>query len=211
MPTVPERVYFCDAIDFSMKPHVIIDNGHGSDTAGKCSPDRLLQEWKWTRAAARRLAAMLNEKGIGTDILVPEESDISLRERCRRANAIYRGNRSSVLVSLHSNASGDGSSWGTASGWSAFVAPAASENSQRLARLLYESAVKRNLLGDRYTPPEGFHRANLAICRDSLCPAVLTENMFHDNRADAGFLLSEEGISTIAELHEEALCRYFGL
>jgi N-acetylmuramoyl-L-alanine amidase len=28
---------------------VIFDNGHGSNTPGKCSPDKKLLEYKWTR------------------------------------------------------------------------------------------------------------------------------------------------------------------
>ena len=31
---------------------ILIDNGHGYDTKGKCSPDGLFREYRWTRQAA---------------------------------------------------------------------------------------------------------------------------------------------------------------
>ena len=41
-----------------MNAYVIIDNGHGVNTAGKSSPDGRYQEWAWTRRAARALKAV---------------------------------------------------------------------------------------------------------------------------------------------------------
>lgn len=194
-----------------MEKYVIIDNGHGCDTCGKCSPDGKVKEWEWTREAARKLHRKLAEKGIESVLLVPEERDISLRERCVRANALWLRHRNAILVSLHSNASGNGSEWGDANGWSVFIARNASRESQMLARCLFRRASDHNLLGNRFSPPELFNRANLAICRDTRCPAVLTENMFHDNRADAAFLASPEGIETIVALHAQGIDDYFNL
>lgn len=192
-----------------MEKFVIIDNGHGRGTAGKCSPDRKVKEWEWTRAAARLLQRRLAGMGIDTALLVPDDADISLRERCLRANNLYKRHRGAVLVSLHSNASGDGTAWGAAKGWSVFIARRASAESERLARCLFRRAELRNLLGNRVSPRELFNRASLAICRDTLCPAVLTENMFHDNRADVAFLSSAEGIDAIVSLHAEGIADYF--
>lgn len=192
-----------------MKRIVIIDNGHGAETPGKCSPDGRLREWQWTRLTGRRLAAALAEKGIESRILVPEDRDVPLHERCRRANSIAAENPGTVLISLHSNASTAGGAWGTASGWSAFIANNASTASEALASALFRRAAEAGILGNRSTPPCGFNRASLAICRDTRCPAVLTENMFHDNRTDVGFMLSEEGIATIVRVHADGVADYF--
>lgn len=191
-----------------MKPYIIIDNGHGTDTAGKQSPDGLLREWEWTRHSARLLSGMLTDMNFDNTLLVPEDYDVPLGERCRRANAIAKDHPGAILVSLHSNASGNGSAWGNACGWSAFVAPRASAESRRLASLLHSHAMARGLKGNRSTPPGGYNIASLVICRDTVCPAVLTENMFHDNKEDAAFLLSEEGRRIIAELHASAIRDY---
>ena len=192
-----------------MKPFVIIDNGHGKETPGKGSPDGKLKEWQWTRKAAIELQKILCARGIGSILLVPCEGDLSLRERCIRANFHAAEHQDAILVSLHSNAAGDGTAWHSACGWSAYIAPKASEKSEKLARLLYGEAAVMHLLGNRATPPEGFYRANFAICRDTRCPAVLTENLFHDNREDAQFLMSEQGILSIALLHAAAIEKYY--
>ena len=56
-------------------------------------------------------------------------------------------------------------------------------------------------------PGQDFWVQNLAICRDTRCPAVLTENLFMDNKDDLAFMLSEAGIETIANLHINAIVR----
>jgi len=192
-----------------MKSYVIIDNGHGEDTAGKCSPDGRYCEWKWTRLAARRLMTELKGRGIRAQLLVPEDHDVDLASRCRRANEIFRYHPEAVLVSLHSNASGDGSAWGSASGWSAWVAPGASGAARRLAALLHLEAGRRLLCGNRHTPACGYWERRLYLCCNTSCPTVLTENMFHDNRRDVDFLISEEGLDAIVQLHADAIEKYY--
>ena len=183
---------------------ILIDNGHGRETPGKCSPDGTLKEWAWTRAFARRLAGRLRAHGLDCELIVTEDADIPLAERVRRANA---SGPDSILISIHNNASSLGRQWGTASGFSAFVAPNASEASRRLAAELTRQAAQRGLAGNRATPPEGYWTASLAICRDTRCPSVLTENLFMDNRTDLALLLSSEGVDALVDVHVAALLR----
>ena len=193
-----------------MKRLVIIDNGHGADTPGKCSPDGRHREFRWCRDAAQRLAESLRSIDLDSKLLVPEENDIPLRERCRRAAALSSG-RDAILISIHNNASGRDGAWHTASGWSVFVSPNASAASRRLASVLHRHAAAAGLSGNRRTPICGYWTANLALCRDTPCPAVLTENMFQDNAADLAFLTSEHGTATLVGVHFTAIKEYFGL
>ena len=71
---------------------------------------------------ARAIKYELERVRIEAHLLVPEDEDIDLATRCRRANALCTAGRNAVLVSLHSNAAGSGDKWHTASGWSVFVA-----------------------------------------------------------------------------------------
>jgi N-acetylmuramoyl-L-alanine amidase len=48
------------------------------------------------------------------------------------------------------------------------------------------------------------------MCRDTRCPAVLTENLFQDNRQDVDFLLSPAGREAIIDLHFRAISAYAG-
>lgn len=189
-------------------PLTIVDNGHGRGTPGKSSPDGRHREWEWTRRAARRLVGELTARGLDAVLLVPEDDDLPLRERCRRADALAAGRRA-VLLSLHNNAAGDGTGWHGANGFSAFAAPRAGVDSCRLARIFVELARARGLCGNRAIPAEGFWRGNFAIVRDVAAPAVLAENMFMDNRADAAFLASEAGMERLVGLHVDALLKFF--
>lgn len=65
---------------------ILIDNGHGNNTPGKCSPDGRLLEWAYTREIADRVAARLQSTGIDFMRIVTEDTDISLEERIRRTN-----------------------------------------------------------------------------------------------------------------------------
>ena len=188
---------------------IILDNGHGSNTPGKCSPDKSLLEYKWAREIVDMLIKELKALGFNAVKLVPEDIDISLKERVRRANQIYKDtNKQAILISVHCNAAGADGKWHTANGWSVFVSQNASKNSKRLAKDLYEQAEKRGLKGNRSVPKEKYWVKSLAMCRDTNCPAVLTENMFQDNKADVQLLLSDEGKKKIVETHIQGILDY---
>lgn len=192
---------------------ILIDNGHGSDTPGKCSPDGKHREYKWAREIAARLERELKALGYDAERIVTEETDVPIFERVRRVNAKCAkfGKQNCVLVSLHNNAAPptDGK-WHDATGWSVFVSPNASANSKRLAALLYTEAEKHHLKGNRSVPKERYWVGNFGILRQTNCPAVLTENMFQDNREDVMLLWSEQGKRSIVQLHVAAITEYIG-
>ena len=191
---------------------VILDNGHGSNTHGKCSPDKSLYEWKWTREITSMLHESLMMEGIESVILVPEDKDISLKERVRRANNIYvqakKAGKEAILISVHINAAGGDGKWKNATGWSVWIANNASQKSQELAELLYNEAEKHNLQGNRVVPPCHYWTANFTIVTDTKCPAVLTENLFQDNKQECEYLLSDIGKQTITQLHVAGIKQY---
>lgn len=192
---------------------LLLDNGHGDPplTGGKCSPDKSILEYYWARDMVQRIARKARAAGIPVEIIVPETSDINLKTRTNRVNAICRakgGSKNCVLISVHINAAGGDGKWHDARGWCGFIAPNASANSKRLARILWEHADRAGLRGNRCVPAERYWVKSLAMCRDTNCPAVLTENLFMDNRADAEYLKSEAGKEAIAELHIAAVKEY---
>ncbi|RGR93979.1 N-acetylmuramoyl-L-alanine amidase [Bacteroides thetaiotaomicron] len=191
---------------------VLIDNGHGENTPGKRSPDGRLREWAYTREIADLVVAGLRKKGIDAERIVKEDSDVPLSERCRRANNIYRDTgKKAILVSIHCNAAGNGISWKNAQGWSAFASNNASLNSKRLAESLAQVAECIPVPVRKPMPQQPYWEQNLAICRDTNCPAVLTENFFQDSKEDVEYLLSPEGKDTVARIHIEGILKYLGL
>lgn len=190
----------------------ILDAGHGDPplSGGKCSPDKRLLEYYWAREMVQRIAKKLQALGVPVHILVPETKDIKLNVRTGRVNTLCKqyGAKKCLLVSVHNNAAGGDGKWHDATGWSGWVAPKCSANSKRLAQLLYAEAAKAGLKGNRCVPACKYWVGNFAIVRDTNCPAVLTENLFMDNRQECDYLLSEQGKETLAQLHVNAIVNY---
>lgn len=191
---------------------VLIDNGHGENTPGKRSPDGRLMEWAYSREIADMVVAGLRKLGIDAERIVKEDTDVPLSERCRRANVIYKEmGKKAILISIHCNAAGSGTSWMNAHGWSVFVSNNASSNSKKLANCLVQAAECIPVPIRKQTPGQLYWQQNLAICRDSNCPAVLTENFFQDNKEDVEYLLSWKGKDTVARIHIEGIAKYLEL
>ncbi|MCR1854801.1 N-acetylmuramoyl-L-alanine amidase [Parabacteroides distasonis] len=189
---------------------ILIDNGHGIDTAGKRSPDGSLREYKYAREIAERIVSELKKQRFDAERIVIEETDISLRERCQRANAICDklGTKNVILVSVHCNAAGNGSQWMNARGWEAWTSVGQTK-ADTLAEHLYKAAEETGLKTRKdMTDGDADKEGHLYILKHTKCPAVLTENLFQDNREDVAFLLSETGKENIVRLHVKGIINY---
>ena len=190
---------------------ILIDNGHGHNTPGKRSPDGKFREYAYNREIAKRIVADLIDRGYYAELLVPEDNDISLEERVRRVNALCsaHGKSNVILVSVHVNAAGNGSKWTNATGWSVYTCKGQTA-SDKLAECLCEAAIK-NFPGKRirtdYSDGDSDWEENFYILRQSLCPAVLTENFFMDG-LDLEFLQSRVGKQAIVDTHVEGIIDY---
>lgn len=191
---------------------VLIDNGHGEPplTGGKESPDGRLKEYRYCREIAQRVCRMLSLRGIDAILLVPEKTDTPLKERVNKVNrwAKRLGSRNVLLVSIHNNAAGADDKWHDARGFSVFISKNASRRSKMLAQIFTANATALGLMGNRSVPPESYWVQGLAMTRDTVCPAVLTENLFQDNREDVEYLMSEGGKKAITELHVNSIIEY---
>lgn len=209
---------------------VLIDNGHGSDTPGKCSPDQKLKEYHKSREIARKLELELNLRMVEARLLVEEDKDISLPERCRRVNAVCDkyGKENVLLVSIHCNAAGADGKWKSAGGWCVYTSPGQTK-ADDLATEIWNAADEglkdykerfpilqaQGVYDSRQKPMRADwsdgdpdYEARFYILVHTKCPAVLTESFFQDNKADCDFLLSEEGTKAIVELHVNGIINY---
>ena len=195
-----------------MMKKVIIDAGHGINTKGKSSPDCALMEWRYNREIANAIAQGLILRGYDAEVIVPELEDVSLKERVDRVNQIAckYGISESLLLSIHVNAAGNGSQWMNARGWCAYTFPGHTE-SDDIADCLYLAAEK-NLPGQKirtdYSDGDPDIESSFYVLKHTLCPAVLTENLFMDNKEDCRFLLSSKVRQAIINLHIEGLIEY---
>lgn len=188
---------------------VCLESGHGINVSGKRSPDGRLLEWEWTREIKYRLAELLENNRIALCFDVnPEDTEPGLTVRANRANAVWeKNNKKAIFVSIHVNAAGSGT-WTNARGWSVFVSPSASKASKELAQTLYSEAENLGLKGNRSVPKEKYWIGNFTVLNKTKCPAVLTENMFQDNKDDVEYLLSEKGKEEITNLHFEGIRKF---
>lgn len=189
---------------------ILLDAGHGESTPGKRSPDGKLREYKYCREIANEVKNQLLNKGFQVELVVTDDTDVPLMERCRIVNQYCDkyGKANTVLVSIHCNAAGSGIDWMNAKGWSVFISNNSSNKSKKLAECLFNAAQNENLALRKYSQTQVYWKQNLAICRETKCPAVLTENLFQDNKEDVEFLLSEKGKETIVRLHVNGILNY---
>lgn len=204
---------------------ILIDNGHGStsEERGKFSPllddtikigeefisKNRFREWKYNRVISNMIVGKLVSMGYDARLLVPEDKDISLSERVKRVNTICNkvGASNVLLVSIHSNAKGNGASWQDAKGWEAYTTRGKTK-SDILADYLYKKAdvyLKGRKIREDWTDGDRDKESDFYVIKKSNCPAVLTENFFYDNKDDLKYLTSEEGIHCVSRLHIEGI------
>ena len=189
---------------------VILDNGHGDDTPGKCSPDKTFYEWKWNREFVQKLQIELEAEGYTVFVIVPEDNDISLTARANRANKICNeyGAGNCIFISVHVNAAGMGN-WMNATGWSVWTTKGKT-NSDKLAEYLCDACEPEGIkLRTDRSDGDKDYEANFTVIYKTICPAVLTENLFMDNKSDLEILKSEDGINKLISIHVNGINAYF--
>ena len=133
-------------------------------------------------------------------ILVPEESDISLPERCKRANEVSRQFEKVFLLSIHANAGG-----GT--GYECFTSVGKTK-ADDLATILCNQMQKdfpEWKMRFDFSDGDPDKESQFYILKHTSCPAILSENFFMDTEKDCRFIMSEEGRERIAQSHFEAI------
>ena len=193
---------------------VLIDAGHGENTPGKCSPDKVIREYQYNREIAAALYDRLNKDARYNVILItPEDTDIPLSERVNRINNYCDayGSKNCIMVSIHLNAAGNGE-WTSASGWECYTTKGTTI-SDNLSKCFYEAAYMVLDDGEKirtdYSDGDADIEAGFYIIKHAACAAVLTESFFMDGREDYKFLLSPEGFNKIVNIHVLGISNYY--
>lgn len=215
-------------------PVILIDVGHGKDTPGKRSPDAVagklasplyFREFSWTRRCGQGIVDVLQAEGFTAFLLVKEEEDVPLKERTNRVAAYCRtyGIQNVLLISIHVNAAGKGQKWMDARGWCIYTSPGETV-SDRLATEIHAAAVpeltqreyartflptsKQKAIRTDFSDGDPDYEAKLWMLTKTPCPAVLSENMFQDNKEDVAFLKSDQGLGACIQLHVQGIENY---
>lgn len=191
---------------------ILIDNGHGQTTPGKSSPDGRFLEYLFNRTIARQIVADLTDRGYDAELLVPEDDDVPLKDRCKRVNDIVarEGKQNVILISIHANAFGNGKEWTSPSGWSVYTSKGQTKadllaDDLAMAAIKYfgKQAIRGDFADGDIDYEEGFY-----ILKHTISPAVLTENFFMTNEQDLQLLESQSGKQSIIDLHVEGIIEY---
>ena len=204
-------------------PVILIDNGHGKDTPGKRSPDGMFREYWYAREIACSICDVLQAEGYTAFLLVKEENDVPLSTRVERVRGYCRryGTENVLLVSVHVNAAGADGKWHDARGWSIYTSPNHT-SSDVLATCIWKAADtelkkgyatgfgpgKQKPVRADWTDGDPDYEAAFYLLVNTPCTAVLSENMFQDNRDDVSWLKSDKGKGAIISLHVEGIKDY---
>ncbi|WP_066290535.1 N-acetylmuramoyl-L-alanine amidase [Bacillus sp. FJAT-29937] len=179
---------------------IILDAGHGFNTAGKRSPDGM-KEYEFTRAVANYARPLLEAYQNTTVYFAHSDNqDVPLKARTDRANEL----KADVYVAIHANAYG--TDWNAANGIETYVNPGKPKESYELAQKIQKNLVIATGLSNRGVKTADFH-----VLRETNMTAVLTECGFMTNRHEASLLRSETYRKTCAEAIVKALADQYSL
>ena len=195
---------------------VLLDNGHARSTPGKRSPKwedgTRFYEYEFSRDIIKRISEKLKALNIRYEIITPEvDYDVPLTTRAKRANAFCDkyGKDNCLFISVHANAAGSNDKWLNGRGWSVWTTVGKTQ-SDTYATIFYKEAEK--LLPQygmtlRKNSANGDYdfESNFTVIYKTKCPAILTENLFQDNKTDCKFLMSDKGRDVIAQIHVNAI------
>ena len=192
---------------FPSKTLVILDNGHGINTPGKRSPiwsnNTQLFEWKFNRNIVDYIIKYLEVANISYCKLVEEDKDISLQERVNRANSVYYKTKDAYavyLVSIHGNAAENSN----ANGVEVWTSKGQTK-SDRIAVHFYNQLKN---LGWKMRPTNQLkldREEDFYILKNTICPAVLTENGFYTNEVECAKMNDYYWQKQIALFHFNAI------
>ncbi len=199
------------------KIHILLDNGHAASTPGKRSPKlengKQFFEYEFNRDIVRRIAKKLDTLGVPYDILTPENDvDVPLRTRSQRANALCKkyGVENCFFLSVHANAAGKGDRWMTAKGFCCYTSKGETAADKYAEIFMREAERVLSPMGKtirKWSQKKYSWEENFTVLILTKCPAVLTENLFYDNREEVEFLMSEQGREAIAQYHVDSILK----
>lgn len=180
---------------------IVLDSGHSGcienvyGTSGKRSPiwedGSVLYEGECNRQVKARVMELMRFQNMPYFDCCPEETDISLSERVKRANAV----QNSLFISIHSNAGG-----GT--GCEVFISNNCSSTSVEMAEII-EQLYSTCFEGERW---RGIKREDFFVIKNTYQPAILIESFFMDTERECKkYLMSRSGRDRIAYWLFEAI------
>ena len=153
---------------------ICLDPGHSADPGAIGCLGTMEKDINWK--IAQRLLALLEQAGVKVVLTREKDEDVPLYERPRRAFA----SGCDLFLGIHNNAVPDGTDPSKARGFGVYYFSPQSESLARFIHQAYRKYVR--------VPDDGVIQQNLAVCRPSQYPAVLTESAYIINPREEALL-----------------------
>ncbi|UYL93790.1 N-acetylmuramoyl-L-alanine amidase [Geobacillus phage vB_GthS_NIIg9.7] len=175
---------------------IVLDAGHGGKDGGAVGNG--LKEKDLTLKIVKHIGRLLSEyEGVEVHYTRTDDRFLELSERAAIANKL----KADYFISVHINAGG-----GT--GFESYIY----NGSVSAKTIAYQNVVHGEIMkAIGNVKDRGKKRANYAVLRSTNMPAILTENLFIDNKTDAAKLKSEQFLLQVAYGHVQGIVKAFGL
>lgn len=189
---------------------VNIDAGHGSETAGKRTPDGYREHWANVKVASY-FADALKRCGVKfmrtgwNDLNAKDDQDVALDVRQKQIRAA----KCDYSISFHFNACGSGSEYNSGEGIEVLISNKSPFQSRSLAEAVHKYLIQGTKQKDR-----GIKTQSLAMCNCATLgtkAAILIECAFMTNKREASLMQSDEFCKECAEETARGFCEYVGI
>jgi N-acetylmuramoyl-L-alanine amidase len=172
---------------------VVLDPGHGGDEPG--AGGHGLKEAALTLKIAKRLRKALTDSfDVRVAMTRSDDRTVSLDARAAFANE----RDADYFASIHINSGG-----GT--GYEDFVHVSVGPNSKSARRRNAVHKAVATFMDGKGMADRGKKKADFAVLRETSMPAILTENLFIDDRDDAALLAKDSFLTGLAKAHAKGI------
>ena len=191
---------------------VAVDAGHGSNTAGKRTPDGYREHWINVKCAnffneAMKRCGFETLKTGWNDTNSTDDADIALSTRQQQ----IKNAKCDISVSWHANAFGDGKTYNDSQGIETLI-----HNDSTKAKDSGSLAIKvqNNLIKGTQQKNRGVKTQSLAMCNCATMgtkASILIEIGFMTNKHEAELMQTDAFCMECAEEAAQGVCEYFGV
>ncbi len=197
---IPETSMHVEAeLETARKYRIAIDPGHGGEDEG-CSFDGV-EEKTVNLEIAVLLQSKLEAMGFEVILTRVDDRELTLEERVAAGNRV----QADAFISIHQNSCEEKSAHGVETWYCASGKVAASEENERLAKLVQQYTVLYSKARDRGIREED----ELYVIREGNMPTCLIETGFLSNKDERSALQKEEYCERLAQGIADGVQLYF--
>jgi N-acetylmuramoyl-L-alanine amidase len=179
---------------------IMLDAGHGYNTAGKRSPNGM-REYEFSRKVALFAKNLLEAyENVTVYFAHSDKMDVPLTNRTNAANNL----KVNAYVSIHANAYGE--TWNDAGGIETYTYTSKPKEATELAQKVQKYLITLTDLRNR-----GVKTANFHVLRETKMTAILVECGFMTNQKEASLMLTEDFQKKCAEAIVKGIAEQYHL